>query len=186
MHLFSWQRHILYTSGAKCLQLNYTGYFQWNITSSVCVSYLYIFNSFQQQIIGSTCNRLLVLMKCYLQWCFHADPCFLRKTGQSGHHLNHINSSCWQTNNEQNLIDHLSTKWQPFTWMNLAHPHPVPSRGWDVVAQLVERRPRDPMDSMTRGSNPIRSTRQICEFFGVKMLCWLVVSVPHPRVYMHA
>ena len=33
----------------------------------------------------------------------------------------------------------------------------------DVVAQWVERRPRDPMDSMTRGSNPVRSTRKICE-----------------------
>ena len=29
----------------------------------------------------------------------------------------------------------------------------------DMVAQWVERRPRDPMDSMTRGSNPVRSTR---------------------------
>ena len=28
----------------------------------------------------------------------------------------------------------------------------------DVVAQLVERRPRDPMDAMDRGSNPVRST----------------------------
>ena len=27
----------------------------------------------------------------------------------------------------------------------------------DVVAQLVERRARDPMDSMTGGSNPVRS-----------------------------
>ena len=42
----------------------------------------------------------------------------------------------------------------------------------DVVAQLVERQPRDPMDSLTRGSNPVRSTRKICEiFFPVKMLC---------------
>ena len=43
----------------------------------------------------------------------------------------------------------------------------------DVVAQLVERRPPDPVDSMTRGSNPVRSTRQIYKrfFFRVKMLC---------------
>ena len=41
----------------------------------------------------------------------------------------------------------------------------------DVVAQLVERQPQDPMDSLTRGSNPVQSTRQICEFFQVKMLC---------------
>ena len=41
----------------------------------------------------------------------------------------------------------------------------------DVVAQLAERRPRDPVDSMTRGSNPVRSTRTICEFFRVKQLC---------------
>ena len=30
------------------------------------------------------------------------------------------------------------------------------------VAQWVERRPRDPMDSMIRGSNSVRSTRKIC------------------------
>ena len=35
----------------------------------------------------------------------------------------------------------------------------------NVVAQLVERQPRDPMDSMTRGSNPVRSTTTICESF---------------------
>ena len=38
----------------------------------------------------------------------------------------------------------------------------------DGVAQLVERRPQDPMDSITRGSNPVRSTRKICEFFSQK------------------
>ena len=41
------------------------------------------------------------------------------------------------------------------------------------------------MHSMIRGSNPIRNWRKICEFFQVKMLCWLV-GVPHPRVYTHA
>ena len=41
----------------------------------------------------------------------------------------------------------------------------------DVVAQWVECRPRDPMDPSTRGSNPVRSTRNICEFFRVKMFC---------------
>ena len=30
---------------------------------------------------------------------------------------------------------------------------------------MVQRRPPDPMDSMTRGSNPVRSTRHICESF---------------------
>ena len=30
-----------------------------------------------------------------------------------------------------------------------------------MVAQLVERLPRDPMDAMGRGSNPVRSTRKI-------------------------
>ena len=30
---------------------------------------------------------------------------------------------------------------------------------WGVVAQLVERRPRDPMGSMGRGSNPVRTAR---------------------------
>ena len=41
----------------------------------------------------------------------------------------------------------------------------------DVVAQLVERLPKDPMDAMIRGLNPALSTRKICEFFRVKMLC---------------
>ena len=34
-----------------------------------------------------------------------------------------------------------------------------------------ERRPRDPMDSIGRGSNPVRSTIIFFEFFRVKMLC---------------
>ena len=42
----------------------------------------------------------------------------------------------------------------------------------DVVAQLVEHRPRDPMDSKTRGSNPVWSTSKICESFSEsKRLC---------------
>ena len=43
----------------------------------------------------------------------------------------------------------------------------------DVVAQLVERRPRDPMDSMTRGSNQSRPKhkKNLREFFRVIMLC---------------
>ena len=42
----------------------------------------------------------------------------------------------------------------------------------DMVAQLVEHRPQDSMDSMTRGSNPVRSTRTICESFSEsKMFC---------------
>ena len=45
------------------------------------------------------------------------------------------------------------------------------SFAFDPVAQLVERQPRDPIDSMTRGSNPVRSTRTICKSFSVKMLC---------------
>ena len=54
------------------------------------------------------------------------------------------------------------------------------------VAQLVERRPRDPIDSLTRDSNPVRSTRiKLWEFFRVKMLCWLV-GVPHTCVYTNA
>ena len=34
-----------------------------------------------------------------------------------------------------------------------------------VVAQLVEHVPRDLMDSMTRGSNPVRSTRKFVRIF---------------------
>ena len=54
------------------------------------------------------------------------------------------------------------------------------------MAQLGERRTRDPK---TGGSNPgpVMSTINICESFSEsKMLCWLVVVVPNPRVYIHA
>ena len=46
----------------------------------------------------------------------------------------------------------------------------------DVVDQLVERWPWDPMDSMTRGLNQVRGTikKRLWEFFQVKMLCWLI------------
>ena len=40
-----------------------------------------------------------------------------------------------------------------------------------VVAQLVERRPQDPMDAMNRGSNPVRSTRTICDSFSKSKCC---------------
>ena len=41
------------------------------------------------------------------------------------------------------------------------------------MAQLVERRPQDPMDSMTRGSNPVRSNskKKMLFFSESKMLC---------------
>ena len=41
----------------------------------------------------------------------------------------------------------------------------------DVVAQLVVRQPQDPMDSMIRGSNPVRGTRQICDSFSRVKMC---------------
>ena len=47
----------------------------------------------------------------------------------------------------------------------------------DVVSQLVERRPRDPMDSMTRGSNPVRSTIKHCESFSESKCCTDSLSV---------
>ena len=40
-----------------------------------------------------------------------------------------------------------------------------------MVAQVVEHRHRDPMDSMTRGSNPVRRTRTICESFSDSKCC---------------
>ena len=62
----------------------------------------------------------------------------------------------------------------------------------DVVAQLIELRPRpqNPMDSMIRGSNPIRSTRKICESFSESKCCADSSSVcptppHHPCVYTH-
>ena len=53
-----------------------------------------------------------------------------------------------------------------------AHTHAYMYTYKILVAQWVERWLRDPMDSMTRGSNPIRSTHKNCE--------------PHPRVYIYA
>ena len=47
------------------------------------------------------------------------------------------------------------------------HPTRNPMTIWqgDWVAQLVSRRTQDPNDE---GSNPVRSTRKVCEFFRVK------------------
>ena len=63
-----------------------------------------------------------------------------------------------------------------------------PGEQGDVVAQLVERRPRDPMgDSMTRGSNPVRSTQTISESFSESKWCTDSLSVcPTPHVYTQA
>ena len=57
----------------------------------------------------------------------------------------------------------------------------------DVVAQLIEHRPRNPMDFMTRGSNPVRSIRNTGESFSESKCCADSLSVcPTPRVYTHA
>ena len=51
----------------------------------------------------------------------------------------------------------------------------------DGVAQLVERQPQDPMDSMIRGTNPVRSTRKICESFSeLKCCAYLLLVCPTP------
>ena len=56
----------------------------------------------------------------------------------------------------------------------------------DVVAQLVERRPPDPMDFMTGGSNPVRSTIQICESFSESnVVLTRYRCVPPPCGYAH-
>ena len=47
---------------------------------------------------------------------------------------------------------------------NSSTPADRPATG-DVVAQWVERRPRDRMDSIIRGSSPVRSTRNISASF---------------------
>ena len=47
----------------------------------------------------------------------------------------------------------------------------------DGMAQLVERRARDPK---TRSSNPVRSTRKNCESFSKSTMCWLAVGVLNP------
>ena len=52
------------------------------------------------------------------------------------------------------------------------------------VAPVGRASDSDPKDE---GSNPVRSTRDIWECFRVqKMLCWLAVGVPNPRVHTHA
>ena len=53
----------------------------------------------------------------------------------------------------------------------------------DGVAQLVERRTRDPKD---RGSNPVRGTRKNCEFFRVRnIVLTRCRCVQPPCVYAH-
>ena len=51
----------------------------------------------------------------------------------------------------------------------------------DGEAQWVERRPQDPMDSMTRGLNPVRYTRKNWEVFRVKNI--VAVGVLNLRVH---
>ena len=48
----------------------------------------------------------------------------------------------------------------------------------DVVAQLVECWPRDPMDSMIRGSNSVRSTRKMCESYSESKMLYCVCPTP--------
>ena len=62
------------------------------------------------------------------------------------------------------------------------YEHPVSYIRGDVVAQLVERLPRDPMDSMTRGSNPVRSIRNICESCSESKCCADSLSVCYTPV----
>ena len=50
------------------------------------------------------------------------------------------------------------------------------------MAQLEERRTRDPK---TQGSNAIRSTRTICEFFRVKNVMLTRQCAQPPCVYIH-
>ena len=79
---------------------------------------------------------------------------------------------------------HPQTHTRTHIQMQVRHTH-THKRG-DGVAQLVQRRTRDPKDW---GSNPVRSTRNICQFFRVKtvqLLCRLAVGVPNPRGYTHA
>ena len=57
----------------------------------------------------------------------------------------------------------------------------------DGVVQYVEHRTQDSMTSMTRGPNPVRSTRKMCEFFQVQNIVLTCCHcVPNPRVYTHA
>ena len=52
-----------------------------------------------------------------------------------------------------------------------------------IIAQLVERRPQDPMYSMTRGSNPVRSTRKFVTVFPSQYVVLSRRCAPPPRVY---
>ena len=63
-------------------------------------------------------------------------------------------------------------------------------QGWflqdwgDGVAHLVQRRIQDPK---TRGSNPVMSTRKVCESFSQSlMLCWLAVGVSAQPLCIYA
>ena len=55
-----------------------------------------------------------------------------------------------------------------------------------LTAEFVERRPQNPMDSMTRGSHPVRSTRKKkWEFFRVKNDVLTRCRCVQPRVYIY-
>ena len=55
-----------------------------------------------------------------------------------------------------------------------------------VMAHLVQRRPPDPMDSMIRGSNPVRSTRKLESLSESKYRSDSLLVCPTPRVKTHA
>ena len=102
----------------------------------------------------------------------HYSPCFQKiKTVKEKKRLNFSSDN----QEEHNLPFSLTELKQSAKIQRFSH--------WagDVVAQLVE--PRDPMDSTTRGSNPVRRTRNICEFSSKSKCCADSSVCPTPCVY---
>ena len=58
----------------------------------LCVTYVYAICFSSVTVSIGNVPWVFVLVKSYLQRCFHTDSCLIRKVGQSIYYLNHINS----------------------------------------------------------------------------------------------
>ena len=95
--------------------------------------------------------------------------------------------ACDDNNNNDNNNNELLIGAIPMVWssstrrlLSICCPGHAGVGVTDEVAQLVERRPQYPMDRMTWGSIPARSSIKNCERFSEsRMLCWLAFGVPN-------
>ena len=86
----------------------------------LCVTYVYAICFSSVTVSIGNVPWVFVLVKSYLQRCFHTDSCLIRKVGQSIYYLNHINSL--STHKHRNKCTQYfpalwdNTDWQATVW----------------------------------------------------------------------